>query len=77
VGLRVRWGSRRGWSVVSLFLCMGWGMYVRVEGAGAVEELEVEGYGCLAVNFAVWGGLHRHFRDGGVDTGLTEGNGLP
>ena len=33
---------------------------VLVKGAGAVEELEVEGCGCLAVYFSVWGGLHRH-----------------
>ena len=33
---------------------------VLVKGAGAVEELEVEGCGCLAVYFSVWGGLHGH-----------------
>lgn len=33
---------------------------VLVKGAGAVEELEVERCGCLAVYFSVWGGLHRH-----------------
>lgn len=46
----------------------GWD--VRVEGAGAVKELEVEGDGCLAVDLSVWGGLHRHFRGGGGDARL-------
>lgn len=45
-------------------------MYIRVERAGAVEELEVEGDGCLAVYFPVWGGLHCHFDGGGVYNGL-------
>ncbi len=31
-----------------------------VKGAGAVEELEVEGCGCLAVEFAILAGLHCH-----------------
>ena len=35
-----------------------------VERASAVEELEVEGCGCLAVYFSVWGGLHRHCKEG-------------
>lgn len=76
MGLRVWWGSRRGCGGCQLVFVYGFGGCVRVEGAGAVEELEVEGYGCLAVDFAVWGGLHGHSRDGGVDAGLIEGDGL-
>lgn len=43
-----------------------------MEGAGAVEEFEVEGGGGLAVEFVVGGGLHCHCvgwiwsMDGGV-----------
>lgn len=48
----------------------------RVEGAGAVEEFEVEGDGGLAVDFSVRGGLHCHFwgccgwLGGGCEMGL-------
>ena len=34
---------------------------VPVEGAGAVEEFEVEGGGGLAVDFSAGTGLHGHF----------------
>lgn len=34
---------------------------VPVEGSGAVEELEVEGGGGLAVHFSAGAGLHGHF----------------
>lgn len=36
-------------------------MVVPVEGAGAVEEFEVEGGGGLAVDFSAGTGLHGHF----------------
>ena len=36
-----------------------------VEGPGAVEKLEVEGSGCLTVNFAAGGGLKGHACDEG------------
>lgn len=50
---------------------------VRVKGAGAVEKLEVEGYGCLAVDFTVWGRLHRHLCDCGVVPGWWRCSDLP
>lgn len=36
------------------------GKNVPVEATGAVEEFEVEGAGCLAVDLAVGAGLHGH-----------------
>ncbi len=38
----------------------GRGRYLPVEGAGAVEEFEVEGGGGLAVDFSAGTGLHGH-----------------
>ena len=38
----------------------GGGWDLPVEGAGAVEELEVEGGGGLAVDFPAGAGLHGH-----------------
>ena len=43
------------------------GERVPVESTSAIEELEVEGAGCLAVYFAGGGGLHGHF----VEIGLS------
>lgn len=40
----------------------GRGFFLPVEGAGAVEELEVEGGGGLAVDFPAGAGLHGHLR---------------
>ncbi len=37
-----------------------WGL--RLEGANALEEVEVEGYEILAVNFTARTGLHGHFQ---------------
>lgn len=52
---------------------MGGGIFfLPVEGAGAVEELEVEGGGGLAVDFPAGAGLHGHLRWWRVGMGVCE-----